>query len=162
MSSRFAILLLCVVASSPAPLVAQVAVGERVQLSLPEQAGQPDTPWRRGMLIRGSVDRLAGDTLHLRVEGATAPLPVPFTAIRTAWRSRGVPSRAASALRRGLETGLIVGLFAFATYNVDRWDFGQSSRAQAGVAGAAIGALAGAVHGALFPAERWREVRLGR
>lgn len=113
----------------------------------------------RGQLLRGRVARLAPDSLYLAVTDSVGPLPIPRALIERIDVSRGVPSRATSALIRGIQTGLSFALVA-ALVN-ELYDESNVSFGEAALAGGGIGLVLGGVVGALRPEERWRRVRLG-
>jgi hypothetical protein len=143
------------------PLAAQfppdVAVGARVRVALPDSLRQAWAP--REQWLRGEVTTLAGDTLYLRLQGAAAPVPIRRAAIKRIDRSLGVPSRAESALRGAVAWAVWFGLNWATIRHAD----GDGSWRRFGddlVEGAAYGAGAGFILGAIFPTERWRRVRL--
>jgi hypothetical protein len=98
-------LLIAVALSSPPERAAlaqwpsDVVEGARVRVEVPEQQYQADN--RRGHLLRGRVTAVAGDTLYLAVADSLGPLAIPRTLVQRLDLSCGVPSRAASAVRRG-------------------------------------------------------------
>src|SRR5918992_1123570 len=144
------------------PIAAQfptdVAVGSRVRVVVPDSLRQASGPWRQQWL-RGEVAALAGDTLYLRLQGTAGPVPIRRAAIRRIDRSLGMPTRAESALRGAVGWALLGAALGLTT----GWPEGNRdmrSNADAAGLGAAVGAGAGFVLGALFPSERWRRVRL--
>jgi hypothetical protein len=78
---------------------AEIAPGTRVQVRLPET--QYQFSGSRGHLLRGRVTALSPDTLYLAVTDSIGPLAIPRLLIDKLAFSRGVPSRAHSALKRG-------------------------------------------------------------
>jgi hypothetical protein len=134
-----------------------IAPGARVQARLPEV--QYQFSGSRGHPIRGRVTALTADTLYLAVTDSVGPLAIPRRLIQRLDRSRGVPSRGASAVRRGLLAGAGTALL-FALLN----DFDEPPRRMstesAALFGAGFGLATGAVLGAVFPRERWKRVRL--
>ena len=134
-----------------------ITVGARVQARLPELQYQFDG--RRGLLIRGRVTALTLDTLYLAVTDSLGPLAVPRRLIQHLDYSRGVPSRSASAARRGLLAGAGAALL-FALLNDAEEEPGRMNAGSAALLGAGVGLTTGAVLGALFPHERWKRVRL--
>jgi hypothetical protein len=141
---------------------AEVQVGARVRLWLPEAHRQAEGPARR-QLLRGTIDALSGDTLRLAVPGAVGALAIPRASVRRLEVSRGRPSRPVSAAERAVG-GAIGGAVSWALLNDPRRTGGPHYRTDwraAGV-GAAWGAGIGALTGLLFPYERWRRVRLPR
>lgn len=154
-----------VLSVSPAQLHAQfpadVQVGSRVRVWLPEEHRQMDGPVRRQQL-RGSVEAITADTLRLSVTGTFGTIAVPRASMRRLDVSRGV-SPAASAAERAAG-GAIGGAITWALMNDPRRSGGPHYRTDwraAGV-GAAWGAGIGAVIGLLFPHEHWNRVRLRR
>ena len=166
--SRSFIVLICAIAGlgiSPAALRAQlpadIPVGGRVRVWLPEPYRQEEGPLRR-QLLRGSVERVAGDTLLLSIPGAVGAVAIPRVTMRRLDVSRGT-SRPVSAVERAIG-GAIGGAITWAVMNDPRRRGGPHYRTDwraAGV-GASWGAGIGAVVGFTFPHERWRRVRLPR
>ena len=129
---------------------------------LPESHRQSEGPARR-MLLRGTVESVAPDSLRLSIPGASGTLAIPRGSIRRLEVSRGRPSRIASAVERAAG-GAISGAVLFALMNDPRRSGGphyQRDWRAAGV-GAGWGAGIGAVIGFLAPIEQWRRVRLAR
>jgi hypothetical protein len=149
------LLLLLGVNSSPitAQWPAEIAAGARVQVRLPEAQYQTDP--RRGHLIRGRVRALTRDTLYVAVTDSLGPLAVPRTVIQHIDLSRGVPSRGASALRRGILSGVFSALTLVLFNKIDN----RSDTGEAALVGGGVGFAFGAVLGALYPRERWKSVR---
>jgi hypothetical protein len=150
---------------SPSALSAQfpadVQVGSRVRVWLPEQYRQSEGPARR-QLLRGAVESVAPDTLRVLIPGAIGAVAIPRTSLRRLEVSHGV-SRPASALERAVG-GAIGGAITWALMNDPRRSGGPNYRTDwraAGV-GASWGAGIGAVVGFIFPHERWSRVRLSR
>lgn len=145
----------------PAQFPADVRVGGRVRLWLPEPHRQSEGPTRR-QLLRGTIEELGADTLRLRIPGAVGAIAIPRASMRRLEVSRGT-SRPASAGERAVG-GAIGGAVSWALLNDPRRSGGPHYRTDwraAGV-GAAWGAGIGALTGILFPHERWRRVRLPR
>ena len=157
-------LLLLVTAPSVArsQFPADVRVGSRVRVWVPEPYRQPDGPVRR-QLLRGTVASVEPEMLQLSVPGATGTLSIARASVRRLELSRGAPSRPASAVERAVG-GAIGGAALYAVLNDPRRSGGPHYRTDwraAGV-GAAWGAGLGALTGLLWPSERWRRLRLGR
>lgn len=132
--------------------------GTRVRVLVPEQERQANNQ-HVGHALRGTLVRLTSDTLYLAVTDSLGPLAIPRRLVQRLDQSRGVPSAAASALRRGLATGVggaVAGLLVAAS------DTPQHPRddAEWALIGGAAGFALGATWGALFPIERWRRVQL--
>ena len=141
---------------------AEVRAGVRVRVWVPEPYRQMDGPARR-QLLRGTVETLTPDTLHLSIPGAVGTVAIPRVAMRGLQVSRGRPSRPTSAIERAVG-GAIGGAVSWALLNDPRRSGGPHYRTDwraAGV-GAGWGAGIGAVTGLLFPHEQWRRVRLRR
>lgn len=156
--------MLVVLALSGGPFVAaraqwppDLTEGARVRVQLPEQQYQADM--RRGHLLRGRVTALAPDTLYLAVTDSLGPLAIPRTLVHRIDLSRGVPSRGASALRRGLVSGAACALAGLLISGIDDEPDGIDAE-EAGLIGGAVGLGTGALFGALFPRERWKRVRV--
>jgi hypothetical protein len=139
----------------------EVAVGSRVRVVLPDSVRQSSGPWRQ-QWIRGDVARLAGDTLYLRVQGAAGPVAIRRSAMRRVDRSLGVPSRPESAIRGAVGWAIVGAFLGLATGWPDHYDAddGGRSHGDRALLGAAWGAGAGFILGAILPSERWRRVRL--
>ena len=140
---------------------ADVRVGTRVRLWLPDRYRQAEGPPRR-LLLRGTLEGVVADTLRVAIPGALEPIVIPRSALRRLEVSRGV-SRPASAAERAVG-GAIGGAITWALMNDPRRTGGPHYRTDwraAGV-GAAWGAGFGAVIGLLFPHEHWHRVRLAR
>lgn len=157
---------LSVCAGAPPALHAQfptdVREGVRVRVTVPEPHRQLEGPVRR-QFLRGTVESLAPDTLHLSIPGAVGSVAIPRVVMRRLEVSRGRPSRAGSAIERAFG-GAIGGAISWALLNDPRRSGGPHYRTDwraAGV-GAGWGAGIGAVTGLIFPHERWRRVRLPR
>ena len=131
--------------------------GARVQVRLPEV--QYQFGGRRGHLLRGKVAALVADTLYLAITDSLSPLPIPRRMIERLEYSRGVPSRGASALRRGLISA-VGGSLVLVLWNELGDDNDRVSTGTAALMGGGAGLVAGGVQGALFPRERWKRVRL--
>jgi len=130
---------------------ADVQRGQRVRVWVPESYAQANSPAHR-LLLRGTVDDVAADTLRLSVPGTLGALAIPRASIRRLDISRGKPSRIASMLERGIGGAIVTGLVFAATQYDSNWD--------AALAGAAWGGGIGAAFGLVWPTERWRRLRL--
>ena len=137
---------------------ASITPGTRVRVRLPEVQYQEGT--HRGHLLRGRVTALAPDTLYLAVTDSLGPLAVPRTLVEHLDISRGVPSRATSALRRGLLAGAGTALLLVLFNEMDDGS-DRTSPGTAALVGAGVGVSLGALVGALYPRERWASVRVG-
>lgn len=137
---------------------ASITPGTRVRVRLPEVQYQAEN--RRGHLLRGRVTALAPDTLYLAVTDSLGPLAVPRTLVERLDISRGVPSRGASALRRGLLAGAGTALLTVLLNEMDDAS-DRTSTGTAALVGAGIGLSFGGLMGALYPRERWASVRVG-
>ena len=132
--------------------------GERVRIHLPEAVAQPENPVVNRLAIRGTVSRWGHDTLFVHIPGTQGELAVPRAAMLGLYRSRGVPSRPASGIRRAIGFGLMAGLYTGLSYgSASKW--GVNHRSDAILIGLGFGATVGFLHGALFPTERWTRVR---
>ena len=151
-----AALLVSLAAPAGAQLPDTVRPGVRVRMTMPDTVRQePLTPSRQW--LRGTVERVAADTLYLSVANAGGVLAIPRTSPRRLDVSRGVPSRPTSALRQGLSLALAGTLVATITEHggdPQRWS------GDAALAGAGVGFGVGLVLGAAWPSERWRRVPL--
>jgi hypothetical protein len=136
----------------------EVVAGTRVQAKLPEAQFQP--VGRRGHLVRGRVTGLAADTLYLAVTDSVGSLAIPRHLIQRLDYSRGVPSRASSALTHGVRIGAATALLLVLFDGLEEGSDRMSTET-AVLAGAGVGFTLGAVVGAFRPQERWREVRVG-
>jgi uncharacterized protein YcfJ len=110
----------------------------------------------RPQALRGTLVAEDADSLTVQVHPGTGPIRVARSVVRRMYVSRGVPSRSQSAA-----TGAVVGAVGGALwgwiYNPERE---QRSDQDAALLGAAAGGGFGLVMGALFPAERWKRVRM--
>jgi hypothetical protein len=156
---------LAFLAGSPGALAAQfpadVNVGTRIRVWLPEPRRQAEGPLRR-QLLRGTVASLTSDTLRLSLPGAVGTLDIPRSSVRRMEVTRGI-SRPASAFERAVG-GAIAGAVTYALMNDPRRRGGPHYRTDwraAGV-GASWGAGFGALGGLIWPSERWRRVRMPR
>ena len=154
--------LIALPAALHAQFPADVEVGSRVRVWLPEAHRQADGQWHR-QLVRGSVEAIAADTLRISIPGAFGSVAVPRSSIRRLELSRGGPSRPLSAAERAVG-GAIGGAISWAFMNDPRRSGGPNYRTdwQAAGVGAAWGAGIGAAIGFIFPHEQWRRVRLRR
>jgi hypothetical protein len=135
------------------------SVGERVRLTLYEAQPQPEKPAARRLILRGELTRVDGDSLYLRPSALTGELGISRAAVRSLHRSRGVTPRGLNALRWGL-FGAFEGAVALGVmYDPRQRDYGVINRGEAIALGASVGAISGAVWGALLPAERWKRVK---
>jgi SAM-dependent methyltransferase len=134
-----------------------VSAGARIQVRLPEV--QYQVGGTRGHLVRGRVSALAADTLYLAVTDSIGPLPIPRHLIQQLQFSRGVPSRFASAARRGVIAGAGLALLAVILNESEQAPH-ETSTGNAALIGGGVGLLTGGVLGALYPLERWKKVRL--
>ena len=159
-SSLLAIPLLLVLA---VPAAAQypddVVAGVRVRLAVRDSARQEPLLPRQQTII-GTVANVAGDTLYLAVPSTTGTIAVPRESVRQLSISRGVPSRAESALRHGLEWAVAGALSFYLAQPYGDEDETFDSDGQAALVGAGIGFGLGVVLGAVSPSERWRRIRL--
>ena len=138
---------------------ADVRVGTRVRVWIPEPYRQAEGPLRR-QVLRGTVDGFTADTLRLSFRGAAGTIAIPRASVSRLEVSRGV-SRPASAAERAVG-GAIGGAVFWALMNDPRRSGGPHYRTDwraAGV-GASWAAGFGALTGLLFPHEHWRRVRL--
>ena len=146
-------------------LAPEVRPGWRLRVHVPEDARQIAFQPRRQWL-RGTVARLAPDTVYLDVPGtAGSVVAVPSDSVRELWRSRGVPSRGTSFLRGAVAGALGGALIGAAWIWLDEGNhefYGQRSAGEAAQAGAAIGALYVGAVSFLSPVERWKRVKLHR
>ena len=139
-----------------------VRPGVRVRVRVPEPYRQIEGPVRR-QLLRGTVESVTADTLHLSMPGTVGAVAIPRVVMRRLEVSRGRPSRPGSALERAV-SGAIGGAISWALLNDPRRRGGPHYRTDwraAGV-GASWGAGIGAVTGLILPHEQWRRVRLPR
>ena len=151
--------------AAPATLHAQfpddVRAGARVRVWLPEPYRQSEGPVRR-QLLRGTVQGVTADTLHLAIPGTAGTVAVPHASVRRMQVSRGA-SRPLTAIERAIG-GAVGGAVTYALMNDPRRRGGPHYRTdwEAAGVGASWGAGIGAVTGLLFPHEQWRRVRLRR
>jgi hypothetical protein len=146
-------------------LAPELRPGWRVRLRIPESSRQvPIGP--RSQWLRGTISRLASDTVYLHVPGTIGgELAIPSDSIGAVWRSRGVPSRGTSMLRGALG-GAVAGALVGASWiwlddDGGRPDFfGQHTAGEAAAAGAALGAAYAGVISFVWPVERWKRVKL--
>lgn len=155
-----AILLLLALSSSvPAQFPEQLTPGTRVRLVVRDSTRQePLLP--RQQLIIGTVTALGGETLSLEVPFTTGTIEVPRSSVRQISISRGVPSRAESALRHGVEFAATLALSFYILHELDDAESSFDSGGDAALMGAGIGLGVGALLGAISPSERWRRLRL--
>ena len=134
---------------------AEIVPGTRVRVQLPER--QYQFGGSRGHLLRGRVTALSPDTLYLAVTDSIGPLAIPRRFIDKLALSRGVPSRAGSALKRGLVSGAGYALLLAGIAGLDDdpggWDAGDAA-----LVGGAVGFATGAIFGAIYPRERWKSL----
>lgn len=136
-----------------------VQVGSRVRVWIPESAPQEGAPFIRRQMIRGEVTRSTPDTLTVRPSPDVGELAVPVAQIRRLDISRGVPSRARSAVEAAIGGAIATSLWFGLSYSLRDDDFGVNSRGQAFALGAGAGFVVGGILGALAPTERWRRLR---
>jgi hypothetical protein len=105
------------------------------------------------------VTRLSSDTLYIAVTDSVGAVPIPRRMIDRLEYSRGVPSRGASALRRGLISAAGTALF-LVLFNEVGDDDDRVSTGTAALIGGGVGLVTGGITGALYPVERWRRVEL--
>jgi hypothetical protein len=135
-----------------------VTPGSRVRVTL------KTTPPR---IMTGTLDQVAGDTLHLRVKdeaqsGRTGKpvyqvMPLPVAAVGTIEVSRGRHSNVGTGVLIGGLAGVVAGLAGGG--GGQGWDFG-SDRGTAAALYGVTGAGWGALIGALTTRERWTVVPL--
>src|SRR3954469_15041507 len=130
--------------SAGAQWPAHVTPGARVQVRLPEIQYQFD--WVRGQPIRGRVASLASATLYIAVRDSLGPLAVPRRLIQRLEYSKGVPSRVASATKRGLLSAAGFALLAAAIHEASDGPHEHSTEEVALVWGG-VGLVTGAVLG---------------
>ena len=146
------------IAGASAQWPPEIVPGTRVQAQLPEVQFQAGA--RRGHLLRGRVAGLATDTLYLAVTDSVGPVAIPRHLIERLDYSRGIPSRASSALARGVRAGAAMALLLVLWNELDEGSR-RTSTGTAALVGGGVGFATGALVGALRPLERWRRVRLG-
>ena len=138
-------------AQEPDPL----APGVRVRVRMPDTLRQVSSPGPgpRMLELRGTLISATPDTLVLAVPGTAGALAISRSRVRTLAVSRGVPSRATSAVLNvpeGVLAGFTIGIAATADRSGIEWEtVGRWT---------ALGAAVGLVYGAVWPAERWRRV----
>ena len=153
------VLLSLTVAMTPSGVSAQaLQAGDRARIVIREAQPQDEDETKGRLILRGEVTRLQADTAFLRVPGATGELGVLLPTAISVHRSRGMRSRPASALRKGFGVAVAGALYFGLTYSSDQ-DYGVTNRGEAWALGAGLGAVTGALIGALFPTERWQRVR---
>ena len=113
----------------------------------------------RQQIVIGTVTALGGETLSLEVPFTTGTIEVPRSSVRQLSVSLGVPSRAESALRHGIEFAATLALSFYILHEVDDQSSFDSG-GDAALMGAGIGLGVGALLGAISPSERWRRLRL--
>ena len=134
-------------AMTSTPVFGQALVpGARLRVTL---KGTPPT------ILVGTVDRVAGDTLHLRVPYRGQTVPLPLMTVASTEISRGRHSRAAKGALIGGGIGVAVGLLAF-----DMADPNPDLRARWGILFGLMGAGTGALIGAQSRSEKWEMVPL--
>lgn len=146
----------------PTPATSQVAedldAGVRVRVWLTRQPS-----WVEGAAeeqrVRGTLTAVSPDSLTVSMHPGAAPVALAWPAVSRLDRSKGVQSRLASALLRGLQ-GAALGALEFAL--LDEQQGLYSSTRKAMLVGAATGAGIGIAWGGLHPQERWSRVRLVR
>jgi hypothetical protein len=160
---RSALLAVSLLLTLTVPVAAQqypadVIAGVRVRLAVRDSVRQ-EPFWPRQHMIIGTVTNVSSDTLYVAVPSTTGTLAVPRESVRQLSISRGVPSRAESALRTGLEWAVAGALSFWAAQQYDD-DETFDSDGQAALIGAGVGFGVGGLIGAISPSERWRRVRL--
>ena len=150
---------------APGALRAQVhpdvQVGTRVRVWLPETHRQDEGPEHR-QLLRGTVESVVSDTIHIMIPSAIGTVAIPRNSMRRLEISHGI-SRPESMAERAIG-GALGGAVTWALLNDPRRSGGPHYRTDwraAGV-GAAWGAGIGAIVGFIIPHERWHRVRLRR
>ena len=166
MTRSVALALVLLVMSAPvatAQFPERVQTGSRVRVWLPESRLQQDQgPWRR-QLLRGTVESVTADTLHLAVPGTVGTLAVARQSVLRLDVSRGRPSRVETALERAVAMAVVGAITTALNNNPDNEDWPHYSRDwRAAEEGAKWGAAFGAVVGFVFPTERWHRLRLRR
>jgi hypothetical protein len=137
---------------------AQVQVGTRVRVWVPEPFRQEEGPGRR-QLLRGTVESVQPDQLRLTVPGTSGSLTIPRSSVERLDISRGWPSRGVSMIERAIG-GAIGGAISYALLNDPRRRGGPhyATDWRAAGVGASWGAGLGALVGLAFPHEHWRRV----
>jgi hypothetical protein len=137
----------------------RLAVGDRARIVLPEEQRQSETFRPGELVLRGSVVRLAHDSVYIRPSGAAGALGIPLSSAVSVDRSLGLRPRPQSALRVGVITAIQSGLLWAAIQPGMSSKPGFESRSQALAVGAGVGAVVGIAIGAFLPGERWQRVR---
>jgi hypothetical protein len=145
--------------AQPLPPV-PVNVGDRIRVRL---ESPPDAPDRYARLqeLRGAVTAISALDVAFQVHPDASPLTVPFSAIRRLDVSKGIRSRAHNALVWAAG-GAVLGGVSWYYQNDFRASPGFGDDWDSVYVSAAIGAVGGAIMGALWPQERWRKLRLPR
>jgi hypothetical protein len=145
-----------------APAAAQsdpVQPGQRVMLVLTRQP-EVEGHARWGETLSGTVVEASADSLTLQVHPGTGPIRVARSVVVRTYVSRGVPSRARSAALWAAGGAVSGAIMAWVAPPRDNHLFANKSTGQAALIGAGVGATTGVVFGALYPAERWKRVRM--
>jgi len=132
--------------------------GTRIQVMLPEAEFQNRGP--RGHFLRGRLESIGTDSLHVRITDSLPAVAVPHTLIRRLYISRGVPGRLENGLRTGLFWGVLYGVTTAVLMELGNSDGRSTGEALA--VGGSIGFGTGFVFGTIFPIERWGRVRPDR
>lgn len=151
-------LLLLPFSSAGAQQVPEIAEGDRVRVQL---EGRPlqEEGWAPPQQLRGTLLAHQADSLVLQIHPGITPITVALGSVRRLEISRGVPTRARSALREGAMYALLGAIyFPVAESLASKRQFGATG--EAAMMGASMGAASGALLGAIFPRERWSRVRL--
>jgi hypothetical protein len=151
------VLLLLPFSGAGAQQVPEIAEGDRVRVQL---EGRPlqEEGWAAPQQLRGTLLAQHADSLVLQIHPGTTPITVALGSVRRLEISRGVPTRAQSALREGAMYALMGAIyFPVAESLASERQFGSTG--EAALVGAALGAAGGALLGAIFPRERWSRVR---
>ena len=146
-------------AAGAVPAQQQMPVGARVRVTIHEDFAQMETRTVRGQMLRGVLERVNQDTLFVRPSPTVGPVAIPYSAVLRLDRSRGTPSRLWSAVTGAVGGGILFAVEAAILYNT-RYSFSGSSRGDAALRGAGVGAITFGIIGFAFPVERWRRVPL--
>ena len=150
-----ALVLLAAIAPGGLHVQADELMGEEVRVWLSDPAREADADVT--LMLRGTVLRLAPDSLVLRLHPAAGPTAVVRAGVDRLELLLGARSRRAGAWRQAWRWSLF-GAVEFALLDAANDHPIADEPWQSMLIGAGVGAAMGAVYGALFPGERWRRI----
>lgn len=140
--------------SAAAAQIRLVEPGQRVRLTLDAQPKEVEGH-TLPQVLRGEVQRLAGDSLWLIIHPGTGPTRITLDSVAAFDVSRGVETWWEGAWRGGKKAGITLAV-EFFLFRLLAGGGPFSNPFEAGIVGGGLGLVGGGVIGGLMPQEIWQ------